>query len=150
MTKIHCLLSKRETSTSPEVGAELIAEGVEIVVSLAIGVLTFFVAERRLRAELRLEDNTEQAIQTLMSRGWALRSFDVIRHHIRGFDDDELRRLLVRSGAVAFSDPDVKELWGLLHIVLENLPDREKLESHGFDFDDITGLEHLLADQEKR
>lgn len=134
---------------NPEVAAAVIAGGVAVVVSVATGILAFFVAERRLRAELRLEDTTEQAIRALMSRGWALRSFDVIRHHIRGFDDDELRRLLVRSGAVAFSDPSGKELWGLLDRVLGKLPSRETLESHGFEFDDITGLEHLFTDRDK-
>jgi hypothetical protein len=71
--------------------------------------------EDRLRTELRTEFMAEEAIRALLNHpDWVQRKFDEIKHHVRGFDDNELRRLLVRSGAVAFERTrDRKEMWGL-------------------------------------
>ena len=57
----------------------------------------------------------EEAIRALLNHpDWVQRNFDEIKHHVRGFDDNELCRLLVRSGAVAFERArDPKEMWGL-------------------------------------
>ena len=100
-----------------------------IVVAYITALLTARNEEKRLREELKLEYSAEKAIIELLgNRGWELRSFKTIKHHIRGFDDDELRRLLVRSGAIAFQqkpedrdmndahrgDSDKLERWGLL------------------------------------
>jgi len=41
------------------------------------------------------------------------RSFPMIRHHIGGFESNELRKLLVRTGAVRFMAADGTELWAL-------------------------------------
>lgn len=135
---------------SPEVAAAIVAGVVSLVVAIATGIITYVVAERRLREELKLEDATEVAVRTLMSRGWKLRSFSVISHHIRGFKDDELRKLLVRCGAVAFSDPRGNELWGLLDGVPDKLVNKDQLEAQGLEFDEITGLNQhkTLADND--
>ena len=37
----------------------------------------------------------------------------MIRHHIGGFEANELRQLLVRAGAVRFMAADGTELWAL-------------------------------------
>lgn len=42
------------------------------------------------------------------------RSFDAIKNRLGGFDDNELRRILVSVGAVRFKAVDGKELWGLI------------------------------------
>ena len=62
----------------------------------------------------------EQAIRDfLKSEEWPLRSFEKIKDRVGGFDGndgDDLRRLLIRSGAVRFwskSKPKT-ELWGLV------------------------------------
>ena len=75
--------------------------------------------EKKLVTELRTEFMAEQAINRLLSTsGWEKRSFKAIKGRIAGFSDDELRRLLVRSGAVRFRSKEQKdddsELWGLL------------------------------------
>jgi hypothetical protein len=31
---------------------------------------------------------------------WTWRTFAIIKHHLGGFEDDELRKLLVRAGAI--------------------------------------------------
>jgi hypothetical protein len=90
----------------------------------------FLLARQRLREEFRLQFQAETVIRKLlMNEKWALRSFDVIKHHIGGFDDDELRRLLVRAGAVRFSPGGGMEMWGLYertHHALEGTEGYEK------------------------
>jgi hypothetical protein len=45
----------------------------------------------------------EVAIRSLLwPKEWELRSFGAIKRRMGGFDDDELRRLLVRAGALSF------------------------------------------------
>lgn len=77
--------------------------------------------EDRLRAELRTEFMAEEAIRQLLQHPqWEQRSFYEIQRRLGGFADDELRRLLVRAGAVAFwsdsgknDDSGKNEWWGL-------------------------------------
>lgn len=81
------------------------------------GLVTFIIQERRLKAELRTEFMAEQAVKSLLENDkWKKRSFTAIKSRLGGFTDDELRKILVRAGAVRFSATDGKdkELWGLL------------------------------------
>ena len=56
----------------------------------------------------------EEAIIALLSvEHWELRSFGAIKKRLKGFDDDALCRLLVRSGAVSFIGKGGVEMWGL-------------------------------------
>jgi hypothetical protein len=82
----------------------------------------------------------EEAVKQLLSSGrWKKRYFGGIKKRVAGFEDDELRRLLVRSGAVPrHADP--------LHVTvlpLENqsehgLHDRKRCERSRED------MRHLL------
>jgi hypothetical protein len=90
-------------------------------------------SERRMRLEYGLQHSIERSIQRLLSRGWEARSFAVIKHHIRGFSDDELRQALVRSGAIAF-ESDGREFWGLLETIGPRLPTKESYEREGWVF----------------
>jgi hypothetical protein len=47
------------------------------------------------------------------------RSFPMIRHHIGGFPANDLRKHLVRSGAVRFMAADGTELWALRERVID-------------------------------
>ena len=40
--------------------------------------------------------------------------FSLVRHHLGGFSDDELRQALVRAKAVRFADNNMVEHWCLL------------------------------------
>jgi hypothetical protein len=72
------------------------------------------VQRERLEFEMRLEIKAEEAIRELLSIDrWKRRTFDMIRQRVGGVDDDELRRLLVRSGALRFQGPSGVEQWGL-------------------------------------
>ena len=72
--------------------------------------------EKELLTKLRTEFMAENAIRKLLQcRAWRLRTFDAIKIRLGGFEDNELRKLLVRSGAVSFRRrSDGKELWGLI------------------------------------
>jgi hypothetical protein len=63
------------------------------VVSGAIGGYgTYRNQERKLQKEYQLHDSAEHVARTLLSDvTWRLRSFKVIRHHLGGFEDNELQ-----------------------------------------------------------
>lgn len=63
--------------------------------------------KRELTAEILVYD-------LLSDRRWRTLSFDVLTHHIGGFKDDELRKLLVAAGAVRMNTGAAGEQWGLL------------------------------------
>jgi hypothetical protein len=92
----------------------VIAAVSSLVVALATSAAAARIERGRIRAELRTEYMAEAAITGLLKhRDWKKRSFAQIQTRIRGFSDDELRRLLVRAGAVAFDSEDGREHWGL-------------------------------------
>jgi hypothetical protein len=70
----------------------------------------------KLRREFQLEFATEAAIKHLLAtENYSMRSFGKIKHHLKGFtDEDALRRHLIRAGAVCFSGESDQEMWGLL------------------------------------
>jgi hypothetical protein len=79
--------------------------------------------EERLRAELRTEFMAETAIRKLLSHpDWQRRSFNAIKRAMgssptgAAFEDNELRKLLIRSGAVCFwhGQGGREEYWGLI------------------------------------
>lgn len=76
----------------------------------------FKLQEDRLRMELRTQFMAEQAIRALLeNQQWPKRRFAEIQKRVGGFNDDDLRQLLVRAGAVRFFSEDrQEELWGLL------------------------------------
>jgi hypothetical protein len=78
----------------------------------------------RLAAELRTEFMAEEAIRMLLQHPkWTQRSFGAIKRRIRGFSDEDLRVLLVRSGAVAFGGERDTEWWGLRERNMDRLAD---------------------------
>ena len=106
----------------------LVSGAVSILVALLSGLLSGYGAARlqrqRLRAELKLEFATETAIRDLLGdsrfKGHK-RSFAAIKKRLPGFTDDELRRHLIRAGAISFrkhgTEGDEAELWGLRELV---------------------------------
>jgi len=96
--------------------AMLLSAGIAGAVSLLTALLTVRATQRRLRDEFKLQYAAERVVHELLQDArWTLRSFDVIRRHIGGFEEDELRRILVRSGAIRFESRSGGELWGLLN-----------------------------------
>jgi hypothetical protein len=109
--------------TAPVVAAP-VAGVVALVTALITALVTIGIAERKMRRDFRLEFAAEGvAHQLMMDAEWPLRSFGVIKSHLGGFDDEELRRILVRAGAIRFTSESGKELWGLLERNRERLGD---------------------------
>jgi hypothetical protein len=101
--------------SSPQATAAIVAACVALVTAVLTTGLTLLVAERKLRREHSLDFAAERVARQLMLHPqWEWRTFSTIRHFLGGFDDDELRRVLVRAGAVRGSGTGDQELWGLL------------------------------------
>lgn len=102
-----------------ENNAALISGVVSVTVSLIAGYCSYLVQRFKLFKEFRLEDSAEKAISNLLNHpDWTKRTFTSISDKIGGFEDDELRKLLVRSGAVRFyvknASGEKVEHWGLI------------------------------------
>jgi predicted Holliday junction resolvase-like endonuclease len=71
--------------------------------------------EQRLRTELRTEFMAEEAINQLLRKAEPKRSFERIKARLGdGFSDVELKKMLVRAGALRYVQQDTgDELWGL-------------------------------------
>jgi len=93
-------------------------------------------AEQKLRHEYKKELTVEIAVRQLMKKGFSLRSFSLIKYHIRGFEDAELKQLLLRSGCICFRVISKVEYWGLLEENQKLLPTRSDLEKEGMKFYD--------------
>lgn len=86
------------------------------------GFLSYAVQRRQFNHELeklRLEHKTdfmaEETVKHFLShKTFTDRSFDVIKKHLGGFEDDELRKILVRAGAIREFREDGSEWWRLL------------------------------------
>jgi hypothetical protein len=84
------------------------------ITAFVTALFTLLVQERKMRRDFRLEFMAEQAARELLSvEKWNLRSFDAIKLRLGGFEDNDLRKMLVRAGAVRFLGKSGEELWGL-------------------------------------
>jgi hypothetical protein len=122
---------------SAPVSAAIIAGVVSIIAAFTTSVVTLKAVNKRalvdeklarLKGEIDRElaaqkvwlDNqpsfaAERVANVLLNDSeWTVRSLGIIKHHLGGFEDDELRRILVRAGAIRWLDADGQEVWGLL------------------------------------
>jgi hypothetical protein len=100
---------------SAELSAALVAGIVALVTAILTALVTIVLSEQRLKRDFRLDFAAERVANGLLARTkWRLRTFDVLRHHLGGFPDDDLRQILVKAGAIRFASPSGIELWGLL------------------------------------
>lgn len=101
--------------SSPESSPIWVSLLVSLISGAAAGYFAYLASERRLRKEFQLHDSAARVVHALLSNPkWRLRSFKIIRHHLGGFDDKELRQLLVRTGAIRFKSKSGEEVWGLI------------------------------------
>jgi len=90
------------------------------IVSLIVAVVTSITANRQIERQYRLEFAAERVVNRLLTHSkWRLRTFEVIQHHLGGFEENELRKILVRAGAIRYNSKSGKELWGLLERTLD-------------------------------
>jgi hypothetical protein len=70
---------------------------------------------RLAREQHRTEFMAEETARALLShKGFTDRSFDTLKRHLGGFEDDELRKILVRAGAMRVFREDGGEWWRLV------------------------------------
>ncbi|MCJ0765273.1 hypothetical protein [Variovorax terrae] len=69
----------------------------------------------------------ETARHFLSHKSFTDRSFETLRKNLGGFEDDELRRILVRAGAIRVYREDGSEWWRLLSRMDEFI-ERKELE----------------------
>lgn len=93
-----------------------------IITSIITSIVTIYLQNKKLEAEFRTQFMAETALKSLLSNEkWKKRSFDEIKKRIGGFEDEELRKILVRSGAIRFYTSENDELWGLISRNLEDI-----------------------------
>jgi hypothetical protein len=67
------------------------------------------------REQHRTEFMAEETARTLLShKAFTDRSFETLRRHLGGFEDNELRKILVRAGAMRIYRDDGSEWWRLV------------------------------------
>ena len=70
---------------------------------------------RILQEQHKVEFMAEETARHFLShRSFTDRSFETLRNHLGGFGDDELRKILVRAGAIRVFREDGTEWWRLL------------------------------------
>ncbi|NML43742.1 hypothetical protein HHL11_08275 [Ramlibacter sp. G-1-2-2] len=70
---------------------------------------------RVLQEQHKVEFMAEETARHFLShKSYTDRSFDTLRKHLGGFEDDELRKILVRAGAIRVFRDDGSEWWRLL------------------------------------
>jgi hypothetical protein len=90
--------------------------------ALVGGGISFFLNRQQFASQLALtreQHRTEFMAETtarvfLSHKSFTDRSFETLRKHLGGFEDDELRKILVRAGAMRLYRDDGSEWWRLL------------------------------------
>lgn len=86
------------------------------------GILSYLLNRQRFKQELKLlnqENKTEFMAETtarnfLSHKGYTDRSFKLLQKRLGGFEEDELRKILVRAGAIRIFRKDGSEWWRLV------------------------------------
>ena len=103
--------------------------------ALVGGAISWALNRQQFRNQLRIlqEQNKvefmaeETARHFLAHKACTDRSFETLRMHLGGFEDDELRKILVRAGAIRVYREDGSEWWRLLSRMEEYI-ERKQLD----------------------
>jgi hypothetical protein len=80
------------------------------------------------REQHRTEFMAEETARHFLShKGFTDRSFETLQRNLGGFEEDELRKILVRAGAIRIYREDGSEWWRLLSRMDEYI-ERKELE----------------------
>jgi hypothetical protein len=90
--------------------------------TLVGGAISYLLNRQQFANQLRLAHEQhrtefmaeETARHFLMHKNFTDRSFETLRKNLGGFQEDELRRILVRAGAIRVYRDDGSEWWRLL------------------------------------
>jgi hypothetical protein len=97
------------------------------------GGISFLLNRQQFRNQMRILQQQhkvefmaeETARHFLQHKKFTDRSFDTLRNHLGGFADDELRKILVRAGAIRVYRDDGSEWWRLLSRMDEYIERKE-------------------------
>ena len=86
------------------------------------GLISYFLQKQRFDQEIKIKQEeyktefiAENTIKHYLSdEDYTARTFSKIEKHLGGFEPNELRKLLVRSGAIRIYDEYGEEFWKLL------------------------------------
>ncbi len=100
----------------------IVSAGSALFGALVGGGITYLLNRQQLQNQLQVlreQHKTEfmaenTARHFLSHEHYTDRSFDLLKKHLGGFDEDELRKILVRAGAVRVYREDDSEWWRLL------------------------------------
>lgn len=99
---------------SVQMNAAIIAGVVSLSITLIMVLVAIILTNRKVHHNFNLEFAAEGvAREMLMDRKWPYRTFRVLKYHLCGFTDDELRKILVRAGGIRLTAGG-QEVWGLL------------------------------------
>ena len=93
-----------------------------VVGGIVGGLTSYLLQKQRFDQEVKLkqeEYKTEFMAETtarhfLNHKSFTDRSFETLKNHLGGFEEDELRKILVRAGAIRVMRDDGSEWWRLL------------------------------------
>ncbi|HEY8358910.1 MAG TPA: hypothetical protein VIL30_15750 [Ramlibacter sp.] len=102
--------------------------------ALVGGAISFLLNRQQMRNQLRLLQEQhkveymaeETARHFLGHKSFTDRSFEALRNALGGFTDDELRKILVRAGAIRTYRADGSEWWRLLSRMDEFIERKEQ------------------------
>ena len=103
-------------------GTEIVAGIFGILGVIVGGIISWWLQKDRVDADMRIaveavktEHMAEKTAQYFLNhKGYTDRSFILLKKRLGGFEDDELRRILVRAGAIRYIRRDGSEWWRLL------------------------------------
>jgi len=86
------------------------------------GLLSWWLQKDRASTDMKIaleaiktEHMAERTVQHYLNhKGYTDRSFEILKKRVGGFEEDELRKILVRAGAVRYIRDDGSEWWRLL------------------------------------
>jgi len=104
--------------------------------SIAGGLVSYVLQRRNFYYQIKLkqeEVKTEFMAETtvrhfLNHKSYTDRSFTTLKNYLGGFEDDELRKILVRAGAIRTFRDDGSEWWRLLSRMDEYIDSKQKAE----------------------
>lgn len=122
----------------------IVAASFSLIGSLIGALVAFSLQRSRIATDLAIaiesvktEHMAEKtALHYLNHKGYTDRSFSMLSKRLGGFEGDELRKILVRAGAVRYIRDDGTEWWSLLSRRAE-AGDREKAKEVGSTNDDL-------------
>lgn len=110
-----------------------------IIISLSAavtgGLISFLLQNLKFKQELKLLKDEHKTLYTaettaihfLSHKKFTDRSFEMLKERLGGFEDDELRKILVRAGAVRFyRNEDPNDEWWRLLSRMEEYIERKK------------------------